>query len=438
MSIAKCRTDPATELRSGFSRWKQNDTIVIPAYHRNNPEGAFWVWKPALGKLERLVFSYNKDYDTLLTALRSSQRRWMTQNPVKQEFLVRHLLSSHSVQSLRKGAFISGPLNGINTYLLDIEAQTYSPLCKIEKPPAWSYSPTPGIAPTGDQIFTARWPFLNESDPDDSKHYSEVVGIDLKTGIEKVYARTPVSDNIHQLAVLPNGQQVLLNEFLTDLNGPMPEFTDTDSHKRFETLRQIGVRPSRLVLVDLQTGDYTVWTSPWPAPTHVVFDPDDPAVFYLVCHNIAVISGKMHLFGPGCLVRMRIKNREFQVEGHYSHDTFHRLASHDIVTYHGRKAIAITVFPNRCEIIDADRLICLTSIELYPIAKLEEQGLTLPDLNAEYAFSVCSVGSDDVLVLNASRHIYVVDLRPNIPKMETLFYNETSEWVSRAHIAWQG
>jgi hypothetical protein len=436
MTAITCKTDLRARLQSECPRWNPDDTLVILSCNMLTPEAAFWLWTPALARLERLVVSYHEDAATLAEVIRNRPPdRWRPSSTTRQESMARYALSPHTAFSVGSGSLVCGQLNGINTYRMDTKARTYSPLCRNELPPVWSYSPTPGLNAARDQLFTARWQINNENSPADAMHYSEIIGIELGTGTERVYARTPIADNIHQVAVLSDERHVLLNEFRTGLNSPSSDLSSIDMRGRLESLRQIGVKSSRIALVDLDTGDYTAWTCPWPAPAHIVFDPDDPTVFYLACHNMVIDSGEMYLFGPGCLAKVRILGKKFRVEGHYSHNTFHRLSTHAIVTCRGRKAIAVTVYPNRCEIIDAESFTRITSIELYPIARLDADGLTLPNNQTASAFSVCGTRTEDLLVLSGSQCIYVVDTSSEPPTVESLVYNEDPAWVVRAHMA---
>jgi hypothetical protein len=435
MNVTPCTRDLTVDLPSTCRRWQADEALAVPACNLVAPQGAFWLWKPAGGCLERLVVPYRAEADAVVEMLRALNPPWLPKKPARQEGVARHRLAPHTACALGPTALIWASLNGVNTYRLDTGTGTNTALCRNGTPPVWTFSSTPGLSPDGDRLYTARWNIENDARPDDATGYSEVIGVDLRDGTETVYARTPIAHSIHQVAAVPDGRRILLNEFLTGLNGPLPDLAGADHRTRLETLRPIGVKPSRLALVDMQTGDCTVWTCPWPAPTHVVFDPDDPAVFYLVCHNLAVIAGKLYLFGAGSLVRLRIKDREFQMEAEYSHASFHRLASHELFTCRGRKAIAVTVYPNRCEIIDAERFTRLALIDLYPIARLEADGLAVPDLNAEYAFSVCAMAAEDLLVLSGSRRLYVVDTRSEPPHIESLVYNDDPTWAARAHMA---
>ncbi len=431
-----CKRDINTNLPSTCKRWQTDDTLAILSCNRAVPESAFWLWHTASGRLERLVVPYPEEASTMADVIANPPvERWHPPTQGHLEYLARYQLSPHTGLAAGAGRLVCGQLSGLNTYLLDARAGTYAPLCRNEPPDFWSYSPTPDLSPDGDRLVTARWQIYNDGTPADETHYSELISVDLQSGIETVHARTPIADNIHEVEVLPDGLHVLLNEFLISLNSPPPDMAGADPRTRFETLRKIGVRPSRMGLVDIQTGDYTEWTCPWPAPAHVVVDPDDPAVFYLACHNAAIYDGVMYLFGPGCLVKLRIRDRQFKVEGHYSHPAFHRLSTHEIVTCRGRKAIAVTIYPNRCELIDAERFTRIAVIDLFPVAYREAGGLATPDSQIESAFSLCGTGTEDMLVLSGSRRIYVVDLRYDPPSLESLVYNDDPDWVVRAHMA---
>jgi hypothetical protein len=72
---------------------------------------------------------------------------------------------------------------------------------------------------------------------------------------------------------------------------------------------------------------------------------------------------------------------------------------------------------------------------VYPIARLDAGGLSLPNNQLESAFSVCGTGTEDLLILSGSRRVYVVDLRPDPPRVESLVYNANPDWDVRAHMA---
>ncbi len=434
MKPITCKRDIITNLPSACKRWQTDDTLAILSCSLAAPESAFWLWHTASGRLERLVVPYPEDAATMAAVIANQPpERWKPPTQTSLAYLARYQLAPHTAQAAGAGRMVCGQLSGLNTYLLDARAGTYTPLCR-NKPPAWSYSPTPDLSPERDRLVTARWQIYNDGTPADETRYSEIISVDLQSGIETVHARTPIADNIHEVEVLPDGRHVLLNEFLISLNSPPPDMAGADPRAHFEAVRKIGVRPSRMGLVDIQTGDYTEWTCPWPSPAHVVVDPDDPTVFYLACHNMVIHEGAMYLFGPGCLVKLRIRDRQFKVEGHYTHPAFHRLSTHEIVTCRGRKAIAVTVYPNRCELIDAERFTRLAVIDLYPVARMDGGELALPNNPLESAFSVCNTGTEDMLVLSGSRRIYVVDMRQAPPSVESLLYNPEPNWVVKAHM----
>ncbi len=417
------------------SRWNPDDTMVILSGHRTAPESAFWLWNPATPRLERTVLSHADDVAALTKVIHERPPgRWRPATPEAQESLARYMLNPHTACPVRDGLLATAPLFGLNTYLVDAGTGARKHLCRNDSPPVWTYASTPGLTADRRQLFTARWHIQNHFSQMDQTHYSEVISVDLKDGKETVHARTPISDNIHQVAVMRDERHILLNEFLAEFPSEPAGLKREHYRERLETLRRIGIPRSRLALVDIQTGDCAVWTCPCPAPSHLVADPDDPSVYYLACHNMVVVSGELYLPGPGCLIKLRIRNHGLHMEGHYSHNGFYRLSTHDVMTYRGRKAIAVTVYPNLCEIIDADRFVRLASIELYPIARLTASGLTVPDHRLESAFSVCRLRSEDLLVLSGSRRIYLVDLKSDPPVVESFIYNSDPNWTVRAHM----
>jgi len=66
MNAAICEKDVGVELPSVCRRWEADDALVIPAFNPIAPEGAFWLWNSASGRLERLLVQYRNEAAALL------------------------------------------------------------------------------------------------------------------------------------------------------------------------------------------------------------------------------------------------------------------------------------------------------------------------------------------------------------------------------------
>lgn len=435
MTIANCRRDAPITLPPSRVDWRSDDVFAIYLGCRDLPQSAFWLWHPALARIQRLTFSYPEEAALMARVINNRPAHWWRPpNQARIESLACYQLAPHTALAFGKGLVVCGQMAGLDTCLLDTTTNTYASLCNN---PAgeWAYCPTPGLSADRTHVLTARWPIYSDQIQVDDTHYSEIVRIDPTAGTEAVLTRVAIADSIHQVAPLPDGTHVLLNEFRTGLNDSVPDLTALDPHTRLGVLRRIGVTPSRVGLLDLRTGECTMWTCPCPAPAHIVVDPDDPSVFYLACHNMVIHKGQMYLLGPGCLIKAQIVDGQIQMVAHYGHPKLYRASTHQLVRYRGRKAIAVTVYPNRCELIDTESFTCLLAFDLFPIVTHDERGTTIPDYAAENAFSVCATGTPDVLALSGSRRLYIADLRSDTPHIESVIYNDDPNWTTRGHMA---
>jgi hypothetical protein len=131
------------------------------------------------------------------------------------------------------------------------------------------------------------------------------------------------------------------------------------------------MKREKLVTVDLELVRHWRTDIPVPVPAHLEFDPVDPSLFYVSTHHFCPTESDLILEGPASLLKMRIGDGETLIEGEYSDDQFFRMTQHVPFLYQGRVLVAVTNFPNKLDLIDAESMSLWRRIELFPTPPLD-------------------------------------------------------------------
>ena len=396
---------------------------MIPGINHGSRNALFWFLKPASGTLDSVSVSLSDQYEMYGDAL----RHWFAPNKIpfgytSHSAYLKYIMVPHTIRPLADNRFLVGH-QGVNPHILDIGLKTYVHLGALTDIPSFFYASTPCVSTDGEACFTARWPIKDTARFDNSDSFSELIRLDIDGG-EEVLGIIPFND-IHQVAVSPDGRCLTATEFGLNMNGPTPPIASGNRKERWDQLSEIGLRPSRVAVIDLEKGSTIIWESPWPSSAHMVFDPDEPGVFFLSCHNLGISDGVLAYFGPGRLLRIRIREDNLEVESVYSHPNFYRITTHDIIRFRGKKALAVTNYPNKCEIIDAEDLSLIQSIDLFPLAASKNDGkIGFPNLARQAPFSVQGMGGDGTVFLNSSENVHFLWHDGEKECLESMVFND--------------
>ena len=179
---------------------------------------------------------------------------------------------------------------------------------------------------------------------------------------------------------------------------------DTDTHfiqlnkdKRYLALVNFGdffddkhkLLPSKILILDLQTKKHWfIDNTGWAPSAHIDWDPVDPNVCYLSCHNgnIGPVSSrieflrkktyKWHIYGPASVHKYEMTKDGPKKVGIFTHPEMERQTIHKVFMHRGRKLLAATGFPNNLYFADADSMEFIKSFKIH--APCEECGAKTP------------------------------------------------------------
>jgi len=394
------------EIGSWTEDWDPSLTFAVPSHRKSSHEAVLWLYRPATSDLVRWTIPCGRESKAVRDSLAAS----FGQNDLPYGYpsldaYTKYAMVPHSIQPLTKSAILVSH-QGLNPFVLDTRRHVFQSVGKNSEPLEFFYAATPAVSQDRKSVYTARWKIEYTARLDDRSVFSEIVCIDAE-GNERIVQTVPFAD-VHQLSLSNDGRYLVTTEFGLLLNGSPPPIRETSRKRQWEALKEIGLKPSRMAVMDLEKGDFTLWQAPWPSSAHIVFDPDEPGVFYLSCHNLGIVGGRLVYFGPGKLLRMKIETGLPSIDKTYTHGAFYRITTHDIVRMDGKKAVAVTLYPNACEIVDADSFIGIDSFNLFEIAGLQDERIKYPNIGGLYPFSVAQGGKEDTLFLNGSQCLYVV------------------------------
>lgn len=368
--------------------------IYVPGQHLNRREATVWRWGE--GRLSRLSISRAQETEALLPSLRARPLPFgFRDGPQFASFL----LGPHAALPTPYGLVVSDRA-GVDVYL--VSGDESRPLVNE---PGWAYASTPAI--DGDSLLTARWPSESTGS---GEALVELVRVPLNGGPARLVSSFRFGDFVHQVALSANGRHAVVTEMGMYADG--------------STLRSAVLRPSRVAVVDLIEGTASVSLAPHPAPAHV--EVDAAGRVWLSCHNMGLFEAGNVLFGAGVLLRGVIEAGNLRFDATYTHPAFHRITTHQLLRWGGRAAVAVTVFPNAIEVLDAESLECMERVEVYPAAALPTGAVQRCDADRASPFSLFS-RIDDELLLNGASHFY--RLRRGAPVLSMPYNQDLAQHV---------
>ena len=194
-----------------------------------------------------------------------------------------------------------------------------------------------------------------------------------RSGSVQSHVALKTSEVIHEVKVCPDDRHVALTEFFLATPGAIPPLHDKvfEYGEAWSDYERQGLYASSLYLADLQNGCYTSTPVNNETPGHIEFSLASPDRFYLSCHNLSKLHGKLILHGTGSLLTGSIATGAARLAGGYSDDRFYRVTSHKVFQFQGRRFIAATVFPNRFYLLSDPEMRLERDVELYGHAPIE-------------------------------------------------------------------
>ena len=167
--------------------------------------------------------------------------------------------------------------------------------------------------------------------------------------------------------------------------GEAMHYIAVSQNRRYLGLVQFGdyfdndkqLLPSKILILDLHTQkEWWIDNSEWSPSAHIDWDPVEPNVCYLSCHNGVIVPVdnrfkfliqkvyKWNIYGPASLHKYEITEDGPRKIGVFTHPEMFRMTIHKVFMHRQRKLIACTGFPNVVFIADADTLELIRMIHL--------------------------------------------------------------------------
>jgi len=181
--------------------------------------------------------------------------------------------------------------------------------------------------------------------------------------------------------------------------------------------------PSTILVLDLATGaEHWIDNSGWSPSAHIDWDPVEPDVCYLSCHNglitpvdspVRFLRDKVYkwkLFGPASVHKYRVNRHGPEKLGVFTHPDIFRLTIHKVFVHRGRKVVVTTGFPDLVFFADADSMEFVSRVRLSePGGRDTVLGSLFPSPDGEKVFAI-TTGSFQVVDVADARVDSVVPL----------------------------
>jgi len=181
--------------------------------------------------------------------------------------------------------------------------------------------------------------------------------------------------------------------------------------------------PSKILVLDLKTNkEWWIDNTGWSPSAHIDWDPVEPDVCYLSCHNGVIVPVdnplkffyekvyKWDIFGPASVHKYRITPQGPEKIGIFTHPEIFRLTIHKVFLHMGTPLIACTGFPNYIFIADATSMEFIQKIEIKETCGMKSVvGSLHPSPNGEKVFLI-TTRSFQIVDVDSGKIDSIVDL----------------------------
>lgn len=257
-----------------------------------------------------------------------------------------------------------------------------------------------------------------------------IESLDLGSGARKTVATIPpfIRDTLHQLTWSPAGFYVGADMSLDVAATGIEEMTggfDLDVYGAAE------FPPSGFFVHDTSTGRSVTRIPETACAAHILIDPDDPAIFYVSCHNISKWTNQVIVHGPGALERYRFQDDELVLLGRFTAPDYLRVTSQVLFRRHGRVMAAVCSYPNKLFLIDTETMNVTARITLFDAAEQAPPFVCEKNTPAPLYLAV----DDDAryAMLTGACEVFVVDLEDR-QLVQRVQFAEKGSFAATAHI----
>jgi len=200
------------------------------------------------------------------------------------------------------------------------------------------------------------------------KHDKEDIDFPVPIKIRKYDWATGELSNVWEGVFDTDTHYLMLNQDRTMLG--LVQFGDFYGHDG-------KLLPSKILILDLESKkEWWIDNTGWEPSAHIDWDPVDPKVCYLSCHNgvIGPVKSPLRFFfekvyhwniyGNASVHRYEITESGPKKTGIFTHPDVYRLTIHKVFVHRGKKLIACTGFPNLVFIVDAESMELIRKVTL--------------------------------------------------------------------------
>lgn len=245
---------------------------------------------------------------------------------------------------------------------------------------------------------------------------TKVIELSSETLNRKVIAEFLTTEAIHQVQISPDGTKLILTEFCIDLRSQCPSRIPDDNYMTDLSWKRYGGTPlpeSFTHQVDINSGKHTSFIPEGLTPGHAEFSSCDSDIFYLSCHSLSKMHGKIIMHAPGYLIKVQVSNNGLIPKESFSSPDFLRITSHKTFCVDGEYYIAVTVYPNWLYIFSDPGMVLLRRIRLFDYDNISviPYHVCTPGPQVPIWLEISSDGNYIILVSN--RVIYIYSFRDN-------------------------
>jgi hypothetical protein len=239
-------------------------------------------------------------------------------------------------------------------------------------------------------------------------------------------------DSIHQVALSKAQFLVALDMNLSvDVPASSPSICNLDVASEVSRYAAYDFPRSDFFVHDLRSGATRVVQTSAPCAAHVEFSLRDPGVFYVTCHNISKWQNNVVVHGPATLEKYMYRAGSVTRLGAFSDDAFFRTTSHRVIRRGERELIAVTVYPNKLYLLDAETMTLDASVELFESAPRSAPFVC--EKNSVAPLYIAQSEDGEHLFLTGNSLLFVVSLRDRCV-VDTIEFCAPGSFLATAHI----
>lgn len=280
------------------------------------------------------------------------------------EYFFDNFLAAHSAQYYNHKIYVYSLCSNY-VLVLHLEDEGYELILQDDKFDM-VYSATNDIY--NDELYFTRWSLDDMVRIFNDVYASieiEVGKVNLKSRKFTIFNSYRSGNTIHQASVTPDGKKVVMLGMSTAPVGKFPNPTE-EFRKKEKEMKEVlgqGLLKSQISLYNSVTNE--ICTQMLDSGTgHIEYDIKNNYC-YISNHNLGYDAQHkdLYCFGKGKIDKVFIDDKINFLQ-YYEANDFIRIPSHKIFTYEGKTLIAVSVYPNKIQLIDAANMQIYQKMEI--------------------------------------------------------------------------